>query len=983
MNAYARAWTDAVQPSAVRATGAPLAPRARRRRRGSAALAAACAGAMLQLAPAAFAQEPAVGQSIQRVIVTGSNLKRIEAETAMPVQVIRHEEITRIGVNTVKELLDTLTSSDRQALSDAGGSNSFAGGASAVALRGLGKQSTLVLLNSRRVAPYALADYNEVFTNLDALPLDAVDRVEILRNGGSAVYGSDAVAGVVNIITRSDYEGVQARASHNQSTQNSEFHESTAAITGGFGNLATDRWNVLANIEFYRRKAVNWRQAVDDINPDYGDAFSAVAPGSGLMFGSRGAPSTFSFPGNIIGQGALPGCATVNAAGLCVYDRFAHFQAQPAAHRVNALVSGKYQFSDGLEAFGELLLSRTKTDYSGAQTTYGSTTADAIWGNPATGEQRSFTYRFLPPTHPLNELGEEAELRYRFADDPSYRHTVSDQYRALTGLRGTWRDYDWETALGIMGSKTKDRSRGGFFSLSGFQQVIGATDATSDDPLLFNRAYRLGELNTPEVVNTLFPENGYDGKITQTFVDGKITGEVAKLGGRGVNLALGGEVRHEKFEINPSANLLAGDIVSNGAATSNASRTNASVFTEANLPLLDKLELIGAVRLDKFKDVKAHASPKLAARWEATPRFLLRGTFEKGFRAPNLTESAQSSKFAFDNGQFDPKRCDQAQALANDLRAQSDALPASDPNKALLAARADIVEGNECATGIASTVRNNPGLKPETSKSTTLGFAIEPVSGTSFTLDAWRIERKDEIGVKTTAELLAAEDSLPPGTVIRQSLDQDRTFTAAERQRYGVTAGPLSATTGMFENTAQTVTRGVDLSLGSRVDTPLGRLNVTGNATYLFEYKEWAPTRNGTGGWGDNLAGRWNYPKTVANLTATLSRGDFAHTVRSNFRSSTTLQGDYYDDEYSAQGCEDRGWTPAQCRVASFVRWDYNLSYSGIRNLTLSLFVRNVLNHRPPLDLYQFNSSGGGVIPQDTDDVQGRSVRITAEYKFK
>lgn len=920
-------------------------------------------------------------QAPQRVIITGSNLKRIDSETATPVQVVKKEEITRMGVNTVKELMDTLTSADRNALSDVGGSNSFASGASSVSLRGLGKQSTLVLLNSRRVAPYALADYNEVFTNLDTLPLDAVERVEILRNGGSAIYGSDAVAGVINIITRSDYKGLQARASHNQSTKNSQIHESTVALTGGMGDLTTDRYNVLANVEVYRRNATNWRSMVGDINPAYGEKFSAVAPGSGQMFGDRGAPSTFSYPGNIIGQGALPGCETKNAAGLCVYDRFSRFQAQPSANRVNALVSGKLAISDTLEGFAEVLYSHTKTDYMSAFATYDSTGSTSIWGDPRTGEQRSFTYRLLPATHPLNTTGEDAPLRYRFVDDPGYRSTSSDQYRVLAGLRGNLGNYDWETAAGVMGSKTKDRSRGGFFSLSGFQQVIGATDEDTVDPQFFNRGYRIGQPNTPEVLNTLFPENGYDGKITQSFIDGKISGEVGKFMGNPVSVAVGGEIRHEKFAINPTANLMAGDIVSNGASTANASRTNSSVFAEGNLKPFNTLELTGAVRIDKFKDVKAHASPKLSARWEATPQLMVRGTWETGFRAPNLTESAQSTKFSFTNGEPDPKRCDQAQALANDLRAQSDALPATDPNKQFLSARADTVEGNECTASLANTVRNNPDLKPETSRSATLGFVLEPVKGTSFSLDVWHIKRKDEIGLKGTAELLASEDSLPPGTVTRLPVELDRTFTAQERGDYGVAVGPLAATSGMFENTAQTKTSGVDLSLTSRIKTPIGRVDVVGNATYLLDYKIFAPNRNG-GSWGDELAGQHGVSKLTANLMGTLGVGAFNHSVRATLRSPQKLQYDYYDEQYTPAGCADSGYEANECRVASYVRWDYNLSYTGIRNLTLSLFVRNVLNHRPPVDLRQFGSDGGGVIPQDLEDVSGRSVRVTAEYRF-
>jgi len=935
----------------------------------------------LTLPGAAFAQEETPIKPVATVVVTGTNIKRIDAETATPVQVIGKEEINRLGVNSVKELLDTLTSADRGALSDTNGSNSFAGGASSVSLRGLGKQSTLVLLNSRRVAPYALADYNEVFTNLDTLPLDAVDRVEILRNGGSAIYGSDAVAGVINVITRSDYRGLTARASYNSSVKHGDFNNGTVSVTGGMGDLDTDRYNILANVEYYKRHNVIWRDVVDDMNPAYGKYFSAVAPGSGLMFGDRGAPSTFSYPGNLIGQGPVPGCATLNAGGLCVYDRFRRFEAQPSADRINALVSGRLKINETTEGFAEVLYSHTKTDYTSAFATYGSTNPDAVWGDPRNNQSRTFTYRYLPATHPLNQSGEEIEFRYRFADDPGYRHSVSDQYRVLTGIKGQLMGkYDWESAIGIMGSKTKDRSRGGFFSDSGFKQVIG--DYTIDDPNFFNRDYKIGQKNSDAVLNTLFPENGYDGKITQYFIDAKITGNLWKIGDRDVGFAVGGDVRHEKFRILPTANLLAGDIVSNGAATADASRTTESLFAEVNVPVLPKVEVVGAVRVDKFPDVDAHASPKLAARWEATPQLMVRATVESGFRAPNLTESAPSSKFAFDNGVVDPKRCNPALALADNLRAQASALPSSDPNGALLLARADIVEQNECSAGVASIVRNNPNLQPEVSHSGTIGFVLEPVKGHSLSLDYFHIKRKDEINLKSTDELLAQEASLPAGIVNRLPLGQDKTFSAAEQAQYGVTVGPLSSTTGMFENVSQTKTSGVDVGLASRFNTPIGRLDMSGNATYLLDLREFAPGRGEHGAWGDNLAGRYGNPKVVANVLTTLRTGDFSNSLRATYYRHTKLQGDYFDDNYTLEGCDFNGWEPSACRVASEVRWDYNLTYTGIRNFTVSLFVRNVFDHRPPMDLKAFNRDGGGVIPQNLNDVLGRVVRLTAEYRF-
>lgn len=921
-------------------------------------------------------------KSLEKVIITGSNLKRIDTETSTPVQIMRREEIARLGVNSVKEALETLTASNG-ALSDIGGSNSFAGGASAVSLRNLGKQSTLVLLNSRRVAPYALADYNEVFTNLDSLPLDAIERIEVLRNGGSSIYGSDAVAGVINIITRSDYQGVQARASYDQSLKNQQFKTKTASITAGFGDFEKDKFNVLANLEVFKRGEVIWRDVVDDINPAYGDKFSAVAPKSGLMFGDRGAPSTYSYPGNLIGQGAVPGCATVNSAGLCVYDRFSRFEAVPKSDRVNGLLSGKLNLGGGTEAFAEALYSHTKTNYTNAFGTYGSTTANAIWGDPATGNGRSFIYQYLPASHPLNTTGEDVEFRYRWADAPAYRETDSDQYRVLGGLKGTWNSYDWETAAGVMGSKTKDRTYGSL-SDSGFKKEVGDYNnfdpdtGSVRDPNFFNHGYKIGQVNSPEVLNTLFPAQGYDGKITQYFADAKISGEVGKIGGRAIGMAAGVEVRRESFRITPTANLLAGDIVGYGVATADASRTTEAAFTEINLPVTASIDITGAARVDKFPGFKAHASPKLAATWKATSALMFRGTAESGFRAPNLTESAQSSKFAFSPSVADPKRCGKAQELGSDLRNQSAALPASDPNKALLLARADTVEGNECAAGVPSIVRNNPNLKPETTHMGTVGFVLEPVNGTNISLDYWKIERKDEIGNKSTDELLASEADQPAGVVNREPLSADKTFTAAEQAKYGVTAGRLVSTTGSFLNVARTKTSGVDLSANTRFNTGIGRLDLGANATRLLDLKYFSSALNN---YGDNLAGRYGYSKTMANVNAALKTGDFSNSLRLTYQSKTALNDDYFDDTYTLAGCAARKWSADECQIKAYKRLDWNLSYTGVKDLTVSLFVRNLTNNRPPVDLRAFNAAGG-VIPQDNQDVSRRSVRLTAEYKF-
>src|SRR3954466_7831501 len=219
------------------------------------ARAVACAfGAGVALASPlpALAQQ---AQKVEKIEVTGSNIKRIDTETAAPVQIITREEIERTGKTTITELLRSLPANLTGGLNDLTGSNSFSSGASSISLRGLGSTATLVLLNGRRIAPYGLADPNfgqSGIVNLDQFPLDVVDRVEILKDGASAIYGSEAVAGVVNIILRKDYKGAQVGGYYSGNRDN-EYQTYRANGTIGFGDLARDRYNVFANLEHFHR----------------------------------------------------------------------------------------------------------------------------------------------------------------------------------------------------------------------------------------------------------------------------------------------------------------------------------------------------------------------------------------------------------------------------------------------------------------------------------------------------------------------------------------------------------------------------------------------------------------------------------------------------------------------------------------------------------------------------------------------------------
>jgi len=917
---------------------------------------------------AARAEDPV---TLPKVEVTGSHIPRIEAEATTPTLVITRKEIQATGLSSLKEVLDSLTGSSQlqtgsnRTVSDMTGSNSYAAGGSAISLRHLGPQATLVLLNSRRLSQYAMHDDPAMFTDLNTLPLDAVERIEVLRSGASAIYGSDAIAGVVNIITRKDFQGAALRASQERSTNSSDFRTTSVGLTAGVGDWHEDRFNLTLNAELYRRSAVSWGDVLPLVNPE--------STKYGFAIGQR---SRWSNPGNINGT-ALAGCDPSQLQGTsCTYDKYRRLEAQPASDRGSLLLTGRLALQPGLEGFAEALYGRSRTMYVLPDPTYDVQTV-LTWFDPSDGQLKLFRGRGLPAGHPLNFTGQnEAPLTYRFTDADSHILVESVAYRALAGLRGTERGFDWQNAVGMMGSTVHYGSRGAY-SDSGFKSLIGDYNL-DNDPQFFNRGYRIGGGNSADVLNTLFPLYTQTGHLKQAFVDGRLSGPLGSWGGRPIDVALGFDLRHESLDVSASDNLVAGDIVGMGMAQTQGTRTFGSVFTEANVPVTEHLEVQAAARLDKYQQFRANVSPKLGMRFEASRALLVRGHVESGFRAPNLVENSSTTLYAFDSVS-DPKRCDQAMRLAQDLTTQSENPALTEAARAALVTRALIVQSLECAGAVAAVRNSNPALQPEKSLGKSLGLVFSPSERFLVEADYWRIQRRNEIGFTSGQALVNAEDSLGPGRVSRLPLAGDRSFTPAEQTAYGVTAGALSSTTSQYENAEKTVAAGVDVGVRSRVPTEWGAVTTALQASYLSDFYRYSTLR---GGWGDNLAGRYGHPRWRAYLTTGLDTGSFGHELRLNFTGSTSLQGDFYDVGWTDQDCLDNGWTLGDCRVRHAFTLDYAFAYTGIRRMTVSLNIRNLLNTRPPVDQRAFYELGGSAIPQNLADVYRRTVRLSLEYKF-
>jgi iron complex outermembrane receptor protein len=922
---------------------------------------------------------------LEKVLVTGSNIKRIDVETASPITILSKDDVLRQGVNSINELISNLSAATG-GLSDINGSNSFAPGGTYNSLRNLGAQATLVLVNGRRMPSYALADYTTVFTNLDAIPLDAVERVEILKSGSSSIYGSDAVAGVINIITRKDFEGLDISADHTQSVTSGTFKTSQASITKGFGNYDRDGYNLLLNADFYKRDNVMWTHLLGYTNPE----LVAKSPPFGTY-------STYSYPGNIVyGEGATPvaGCpSNLIIGGLCKYNRYDRFQAVPESQRANFYANGTLDVGGGTQAFAETLYSHIKTQYVGAFQYYGDGLGPIQWGNPTTGQPLTFNYLGLLASSPLNPTGEDGVgYRYRFVDSPSYQNVNSNEYRVLGGLRGTWHEKDWEVAAGLMNSTTSTDQRGAFSS-AGFIKEIGDYNSfTADlnnvnlsyqttDPNFFNQpnGYRPGQQNSASVIDTLFPHYGYAGSNTQEFVDAKLTGDAFAMPAGMAQFAVGGELRHETYKITPSANFMSGDIVGYGISSADSSRNSSAIYGELSMPLHKRVEMDAALRVDQYPHVAAHFSPKLALTVKAADSLKFRTSVESGFRAPNLIESAKSTKLAFDGGTSDPQRCPQATNLANDLYAQANALDPSSPQYPLLIARAESVQSAACSFGLADTVQNNPQLKPETSVGFNFGVIFEPLAGYTVTADYWNFDRKNTIGLASTQQLLSGAP-IPAGTTVNRgplTPNADPIFSAAEITTYGVTAGPLLSISREMENISEQKTNGIDVSVNTV--TPLGwvgKLHIKSEATYLIGYHDSSITPV-----KENLVGQYAYPRWSGNLNLALERDTMAAGLRLNWASAQALQQGSTDTTWSIAGCAQQKLTAAQCRLDRFQTVDMFLSYSGIKHLSLTANLINMFGQRAPTDFKAFGV--GGIIPTSLQDAQGRMLKLGLRYSFK
>ncbi|MGA0608598.1 TonB-dependent receptor [Caldimonas sp. KR1-144] len=911
----------------------------------------ACGGALLSAGVYAQAQPQ---QQLERVTVTGSNIKRTDAETASPVQVITRDEIEKTGKQSIQEVLRNLTA-------DGGGSipssfsNGFASGSAAVSLRGLGVNSTLVLVNGRRMTTYGLADDGtRNFVDLNSLPLEAVDRIEVLKDGASAIYGADAVGGVVNVILRKQYTGASIGGSYGQSGR---ADGETGRVFGsfGFGDLDADKYNVFLSLEASKQKNI-W-------SVDRGYIGQSDLTSRGYFDTTNGAPRPYfglATPTGNSPYGVVRAIDPVTGAlgprtnviscdaslidpdtGLCRFNPLTHQEVQPQLERLNLFTRGTVQITESMTGYAEIGYFNTKSKANG---TLGANNDTGVYlpGDPL-NPLVTHGPMTLPGTHPDNPLGVDSQFLYRPQElGGRDQHTDNKVFRFVTGLQGTGFGWDYDVGASYIKSKLTNRNFG-FIRYDLMQEALN------------NGTYRINNPNTtdPAVLAAISPV--LENKPTSSIkaIDFKVTRDLMALAGGSMGLAIGGDYRWEDADTPPVPFTDTAEIVGLGYSAFSAKRKVYALYGELSAPVTKWLELGGALRYDHYSDFGSTTNPKVTFKLKPIDQVAIRGTYAEAFRAPGPAETGGSS-FGF------------------------------------------------TTYGILS--QGTPDIKPEEAKSYNLGLVLEPMPGLSATVDFWKVDRKNEI-VQADPNAIIGDNPTTGGTPLSQVPGaQPGSFI------YYDSDGNIATVTGFYRNAAKTKTDGVDLELRYRMNLgEAGRLTSQLNWSHTKSFERTDADGNtfeyaGTHGPLVQSAGGGT-PKDRASLSLTWDRGPVALTLGANYVGKIKLidhvgdtspsdgegsisnanTGVIYPDngQYNCGAFDVNGNVYNGCKLGGYTTFDLFGRWSPTKNLDLNFSIQNLFDKKAPFDPYLVLTYGINYNQTwHQSGAVGRFFTVGAKYSF-
>ncbi|MFZ4122741.1 MAG: TonB-dependent receptor plug domain-containing protein [Caulobacterales bacterium] len=943
----------------------PMLPSRRHRFGGSLAL-LLCGAAWAPLAGPAFAQEPTltpppqteeVPADEEAIVVIGSRIPGAAQDGAVQALTVTREQILESGAAETSDIFRDLTVTSGGAgtfsTSTAGAlSSDTPVGSSAVSLRGLGASSTLTLVNGRRASVSAFALGQQSFIDTGSIPAAAIERVEVLPNGASALYGADAIAGVVNIVLREDFEGFEVSASYGDSTADTdEGRINLNAVWGGqFGGH-----QIMAVGDYFQRNALFDRDRAisqDSVRPSQQGFFPSFNDLFLMRLDQTEEPAD--------GGCASPDFGTGSLGEFCEVDNNDFVSTNDALESYGGLLTHRYRFGGGLEWYNELIVQRTESRGTSSPANFSRAPIDPqnpnwpaaliadinaearvtnfssffrfpifAWGKfpePRAVEVESTSFRFTS--------GLEFELDNGWEIDASLLYGGNDRtQRGLSGLVLSERFYDAN-----LGNLCTDGSRVRRWDVTPSRptaRYFGETCESLGRTTLWYNPFSGQDQQAAGVDAAIRTTAERTGESRLWVADFAATGDLFSFNGRTVQAAFGAEWRREELNDAPAGEARATfrnpePILGFSSTSAVGERDAYAAFAELYVPLSDTFEVQLAGRYDEYDGFGGDFNPKVAFRFAPNDAFIVRGNWSTSFRAPSIAEAGAGTLLSSYtvNCRITPQACN---------------------NSATASGRALLSED------VA-----NPNLQPEEAESWGVGFLFRPHQDIDFSLDYWNIEHENLVGIDEDdfirRALAGAFPVVAPGLLPTGSpgLEVDRGF---------VTDAHFQLTNLGFQRTS-----GLDASYTQYWETAeYGTFSLLADVTYLLEFDR----KSSSSAAVESLAGTFRYPEVLADVRLRWRGDRWGASLAANYTSS-------YEDDPAPRTLAAVG-LPADAivEVDSWLVFDASVSFEVTPASTIRLNVQNLLDEEPPLVL-----GTSANVDNINHDSLGRFVSLRFSHSF-
>ncbi|RKG38150.1 TonB-dependent receptor [Acinetobacter rongchengensis] len=869
----------------------------------------------LSLAHAAEAEETNQPTKVAKVTVTGSSIKGVAAQSASPITILKGEDLAKQGITTVEEALTKVSANQAgfTTSQNVGASNTEGSSAN---LRALGTDKTLVLLNGRRLA---YSPFSTSTTNLNIIPMAMVERVEILRDGASAVYGADAIAGVINFITKKSFEGLSISAGALQ-PEESGGDQQDISIFGGYGDLDEQGFNIYGVVDYRRTNNI---MAKDRKVSRRG----GVLPELGLDASSaNGFPANFYDPnggpldkdGKPTGLLANPyGDSNCNNApnvvadgGLCYLNTQALIGITPKTETVSALGRGTFKLSDTFNLVGEYIFSRNKVATS---------IAPDVYSRSVSLPSSSQYYPGQGITPGVDGIsGKPIQLYLRSQAGNRMSETTTDSHRIFAGVEGEAYGWDMNGGVTYAQSEATDSFAGGYLNRSNLQAALNDGSINPFGASADSNLWKSFEVNG----------DTNKGKLKSTTADFTVSRPIYTLPAGEVGFAFGGSFTKQEWDQKVNSAIVS-QVPSSGIdpnkPISEGDRDISALFTEFHIPILANLEAQLAARYDDYSDFGDTFNPKIAFRWEPMKELMFRTSYSTGFRAPSLYDINAPQSETYTGSKYnDPVLCPGGTATSPQYQ-------------------------TECNVQFKRMQGGSPDLQPEESTSYTAGFVLEPIKNLVFTADYYNIEVDNLISTISDAMIFDDPDKY-----------SDRFIRDTD--------GRIKYVNTTLVNMGGIKTEGVDLSLNYLAPTTkTGRFGFGIDGTYIMKYDR----QDEKGGKWEGIVGTYDDPaivrwKHVANVNWSYENWKmvFEQQFTRGYKDQNTTGDEKYDNH----------------RVSDYTLYNISGTYSGFKNLEVTAGIKNIFDEEPSAsnvtDNFQY-----GYDPRYTDPV-GRAYFVRGTYKF-